>query len=638
MYKTDNLFATTDLSDVRVKGSVGELLDKLIAGRITSREAQDGGYREAEDAFKNRIDDQIIVGYWQGEFWGKWVISAARVCRYTGDPELAEFLRRGCHALLSYQREDGYIGTYRNSLNVFACDRQEAKKVVGWECNWNWNVWCRKYTLWGLVECYMLLEDPAILDGACRHASHLIKELRDNGIRLCDTGTFNGLPSGSIIKPMLLLWEITGNQEYRDFAVEAAGYWDLPDGRCPNLIANARSGKPVHEWYPESQTWAKAYEMMSCLDGLLELYRVTGNRDYFAAVEAIYERLLEEEYSTVFSVGFNDIFGHAADKINAVSEPCDVIHWLRISYELFMLTGKSRYMDVFELAFYNPYLAGVYSDGKWGSRGVRSAGRHITALLQAGFTKNHCCVNNLPRGFMNMAQAIAVKGRDGIYLNLFSEADVTLHAADGKPIRIRIGGAYLQDGMARIEIDSASEIPVPLFVRIPAWSLETSVRVNGKESPATAGAYLEAELTPGSTRVEIQFDRTPALREFPREVHEPSPDHWSCKRWTLAPSDSVSYVPPGCMAQKRMSTLHVGPLLLARSKRIGNTAEEMFGGRTVCGKDYQCTVTPAPMPRVRCGFRVEFVSEDDRFSTPMCDYASAANDILDDDAYFSIYV
>ena len=44
------------------------------------------------------------------------------------------------------------------------------------------------------------------------------------------------------------------------------------------------------------------------------------------------------------------------------------------------------------------------------------------------------------------------------------------------------------------------------------------------------------------------------------------------------------------------------------------------------------------MLNVRCGFNVEFVSADDRFATPMCDYASAGNEILDDEAHFSIYV
>lgn len=638
MGRIDNLFLETDLAAVKIQGSVGELLERLIENRITSRYAREVVYREAEDAFKNRVDDASIVGYWQGEFWGKWMIGAARVCRYLGDPELLGFIRQGAYGLISWQREDGYIGTYRDSLNVFACDRSEAKDVVGWECNWNWNVWCRKYTLWGLIESYLLLEDPVILEAARRHANQLIDELHATGIRICDTGVFGGLPSGSIMKPMVLLWEITSDRKYLDFAMEIAGYWELPDGRCPNLITNAFSGKPLHEWYPESQTWAKAYEMMSCLDGLLELYRVTGEGKYMGAVERIYELLLENEYNGVFSVGFNDIFAHASDVINAVSEPCDVIHWMRISYELYMLTGKSRYMDLFELAFYNAFLAGVYSDGKWGSRGVRSAGQHITALLQAGFTKNHCCVNNLPRGFMNMAQAIAVKGRDGIYVNLFSEAEVTLAGDDGNPVHIRIGGEYLQRCEADIEIDSGSGGGTSFFIRIPAWSGETVLRMNGQTHRPACGGYFPVDIGPGKTRIHMAFDSTPELREYPREPRTYPPDEWQSKRWTLSPSEPQSYVPYESMVKKPMAALRVGPLLLARSKRIGHSAEEMFSGKTVHGKGYRCNVTPEPMEGVRCGFRAVFEADGDRFETAMCDYASAANDVLYDEAYFTIFL
>ena len=215
---------------------------------------------------------------------------------------------------------------------------------------------------------------------------------------------------------------------------------------------------------------------------------------------------------------------------------------------------------------------------------------------------------------------------------------MTLYAPDGKTIAIRIDGDYLQNCFASVEIANGSTCPVPLLVRIPAWSKKTSVRINGQEQPAVAGAYHRIELVPGTTLLEIHFDRTPVLCEFPYELEEYGPDHWAIKRWTLGPSDAVSYVPAELMARKRMSTLRVGPLLLARSKRIGNAVEEMFGGKTVCGKDYQCTVTPAPMPNVRCGFHVEFVSADDRFSTPMCDYASAGNEILADEAHFSIFV
>jgi len=643
MLAVSNKISSLDLSQIVIRGSVGNLLDRLVENRITSDEAKSVIYQEAEDAFKNQVDDQTIVGYWQGEFWGKWMISAARVCRYLGHEDLRAFIDTAAHRLISYQREDGYIGTYRDSGNVFACDRDKARAVVGWPCNWNWNIWCRKYTLWGLLEAYQLLGDQTILDAAVRFADQLIGELHDHSIQLCDTGTFNGLPSGSIIKPMTLLWELTGSQRYLSFAVEAAESWDRPDGRIPNLIANARSKKPLHTWYPEPQTWAKAYELMSCLDGLLALYRATGTAKYMHAVETIHCLLEQDEKNILFSVGFNDIFAHAAPLINAVSEACDVIHWMRINYELFALTGQSRYMDLFELAFYNAFLASVYSDGRWGSRGVRSSGRHITSY-QTGLRHNHCCVNNLPRGFMNMAQAAVMLEGDAICINLYSEWTAKITLPDGRMANINLGGSFLQEGHAVITVAITGGDPgsqdrsVPLKIRIPAWSHQTTVNVNSRSLTPPAGGYLSLDVTPGQTVLDVHFDLTPRLAIFPVEPVHYAPDDFRSQRWTLDATNPISYVPYEDMVWQRMHTLQVGPLLLARSKKIGHTEQTLFSGRSLCTPGMACRVTPQPLPGVCCGFLVALGDPDHLVRTVMCDYASAANDILDDPRSFCIYL
>ncbi|MBR3820619.1 MAG: hypothetical protein IKJ37_03250, partial [Kiritimatiellae bacterium] len=56
-------------------------------------------------------------------------------------------------------------------------------------------------------------------------------------------------------------------------------------------------------------------------------------------------------------------------------------------------TGKTKYVDAIELAFYNAYLAGIGRDGKWGARGVRSHGyHHVSWHGQSGLKHQHCCV------------------------------------------------------------------------------------------------------------------------------------------------------------------------------------------------------------------------------------------------------
>ena len=219
---------------------------------------------------------------------------------------------------------------------------------------------------------------------------------------------------------MLLLYRITENKRYLDFCLKIAADWERPDGHIPNLIANALSGRPLHAWYPRPQTWGKVYELLSCLDGLLELYRVTGTEKYLTAVSTLHDLLKQYEGNTLFSVGFNDIFANGAALINSCSEPCDVIHWMRVNYELFTLTGKAEYLDDFEKAFLNPFLAASFEDGKWGARAVRVLGRHMAVTGQSSMKYSHCCVNNMPRGYINACQAFVMTGNDGVYVNLYT--------------------------------------------------------------------------------------------------------------------------------------------------------------------------------------------------------------------------
>ena len=78
----------------------------------------------------------------------------------------------------------------KNFLRVNDLDK--AREAVGWDCNWCWNLWCRKYTLWGLLEIYKLNKDPAVLETAKRATDQYISMLKSENVKICDTGTFVG--------------------------------------------------------------------------------------------------------------------------------------------------------------------------------------------------------------------------------------------------------------------------------------------------------------------------------------------------------------------------------------------------------------------------------------------------------------
>ena len=112
----------------------------------------------------------------------------------------------------------------------------------------------------------------------------------------------------SILKPMLILYRETGDAKYLDFSKELVSYWDRDGNPPPNLLRNAFSAEPVRLWYPQLKNWEKAYEMMSCLEGLAEYHRVTGDKKALDAVVKIREKLLKDEKNILSSVGYNDMF------------------------------------------------------------------------------------------------------------------------------------------------------------------------------------------------------------------------------------------------------------------------------------------------------------------------------------------
>ena len=162
-YSVSNKHITASLSDIHIDGEIGARFDRFVHERISGQFAVDEILAEALDCFDGQYDDEYAAGMWRGEFWGKQILSACRVCRIKNDGALMDAIRRSAYELLTYQREDGYLSTYRDSDNIRPCDTADGVREVGWECFYNWNVWGQKYTLWALIECAQLLDDEYLL-------------------------------------------------------------------------------------------------------------------------------------------------------------------------------------------------------------------------------------------------------------------------------------------------------------------------------------------------------------------------------------------------------------------------------------------------------------------------------------------
>ncbi len=629
-YKVENKYNFASLGDVNLGGCVGTRMDTFIYERVSGKFAIDEILKEAELELEERYDDMYGPNdhcYWRSEFWGKLMLSAVRVCKLKKDETLKEDIQKSVYRVLEYQDGDGYLCTYLDK----DCILPENKDLF------NWNVWGRKYILWALIEAAMLLDDEHVLNCAVKLLEHLIKQLNEKNLRVKDTGVMDGMPASSILKPLLITYRLTGNEEYLTLVKNIVADMDREDGERPNLIRNALSGVAPAHWYNEKDGWcAKAYEMMSCFDGFVEYYRVTGEERVLEAAKAFWELLAKYESNILGSVGYNEWFYDAKDYPDASTEVCDVIHWMRLCHELYKLLGDAKYMEHFEKAFLNAFLAGVYENGKDGAFFVRSSGRHWSAMWQCTTKYQHCCVNNVARGFVNAAESGVAKGPDGFYVNTYYKTRSVFGTKD-----FLVNKGYFTDGFVRITARNMDEGD-KVYLRIPSWSKSTQITLvaNGEETKIekiVCGEYKEITLHEGNNVIAVQFDMTPRIYDFKGEFRTLDENDYHVRRWC---DPNFGFCDKGAMVTKPMSAVYKGALLLARSKRMGASEEEMFDGKTVWGKNAKCSVKNFyhPYPAVLTADLVTIEADGESITYTMCDYASACNKNSEDARYFSINI
>jgi hypothetical protein len=568
--------------DISFRGQIGAEIDRVINTRILSYFAEKKILPEAVNAFRTRVDDRFRpdAGVWQGEFWGKWMLSAVAAQRYTDDEHLKAVIRKGVEDLLATQDDDGYIGTY-----------YDPGFVVG-SC---WNVWCQKYTLWGLLDAYELLGDPEILTAASRFMDHLMTLVGPGKIDIVKTGKLHGQPSTSILTPVIKLYEHTKDKRYLQYARYIVGQWSKFPDSPPDFLNKGLTGKPVHEWFPEIDRWAKAYEFISNVEGLLYLYRVDKDDKYLQAAKNIYEAIRQNERVITGGIGHHDRLDRAAFHAEGLNEPCDVVYWQRLSTQLLRLTGESHYADEIERLTYNVLMASMNRDGSWGVRRLGLSEPHLISPLHSYTYYHHCCVANVPRGMLQLAEtALMTSEKDNsLVVNLYSAATADVTLPSGDKIAIEIDSNYPESGTVNLYLTCEKPISFPLKLRIPPWSLETRLKVNGNsQGNVKSGSYATIKRTwKRGDRVELQLDIRPRVVELP---------------------DSETH-----MAVMR------GPVVLARSELLeDNEIHEPVELKVLKDDRIQLKRTPAP-EGVWMAFEAATVNGD---TIHLCDYASTGKD------------
>ncbi len=462
-------------------------------------------WRMVTAQFGTSIDD--CDKGWRGEYWGKLMRGACMAYKYTRDRELYGILEMTVIELIEKQEGSGRLSTY-----------SEENEFSGWD------MWCRKYLALGMLHFYEICNyevlKKQIIDFLTGHIDYIIERIGEGKIEICETSNYwSGANSCSILEPVVRFYNITGKKEYLDFAeyIVSTGFVG-----CGNLIECALEDK----YYPSGYPIVKAYEVMSCFEGLLELYRVTGKEDYRRAVENFTNRIMEAEVSITGCAGSwhenfsNSRISQTRDNGEEVlQETCVTVTWMKLCYQMYCLTGDVKYAEEIERSAYNALFGAVntrlvvsewglfhfdsYSPVLFGRRGVRVGG----LKYMPGGTYG-CCAAIGAAGLALLPEFSVMQSRDGIIFNMFEEGVVKTETPTGGAVTFIEKTDYPFGGNIKLTLEIEAPAEFEIKIRIPEFSKHTAITINGEKEEFFGGRkYFSAKRQwCNGDEIEISFE------------------------------------------------------------------------------------------------------------------------------------
>lgn len=437
-------------------------------------------------------------GYgWRGEFWGKMMEGACITYESTKDEKLYKILTNTVEDLLTTQQADGGITSYGNPTTD-----EDSDVFCGWD------MWCRRWTLQGLVYYYNICKDEnlkeRILKSLCRQLDCILKVVGDGEgkININDAcSQWGGLPTSTILEVVCNIYQMTNKKEYLDFATHIVNNGGSKYG---NQIEQAIQNTTL------PYTWGapKAGELATFFDGVLEYYYLTGIEKYKTAAVNFWYAVNESELTIVGGGCTKDeVFEHSAveqadpRKTGAQQEFCVTIHWLNFSKDIYQLTNDVKVLDSMERTIYNAVLCCVdnehHYDHVFNSYNNLIYNKRTTSA--AGGMQLHepyewsygCCISqgSIATGLIPQIQYATANQQ--LLVNMFFPGVINGKLDSGSNIKLTMETAYPKEDEIKLIMGLEKKETFDLSIRIPSWSNNTKVMVNGEEiAGAKAGTYF----------------------------------------------------------------------------------------------------------------------------------------------------
>ncbi|WLT30955.1 glycoside hydrolase family 127 protein [Geothrix sp. PMB-07] len=342
---------------------------------------------------------------------------------------------------------------------------------------------------------YQATGKRALLDVCLKSAELLWKNFGKGDLKIA--------PGHQVVEMGLAkLYRITGDERW----IKLAKFF--LDVRGPGGDTYAQMHKRVVD---QDEAVGHAVRAGYMYSGMADVAALTGDPSYMKAITRIWDNVVGRKlYITggIGARGSGEAFGDDYElPQRAYNETCAAIANLMWNHRMFLMTGESKFMDVFERTLYNGFLSGVSLSG--------DRFFYPNPLVYDGKSRNNhghagrapwfgcaCCPPNVLRTLAALSGYMYAVKDDRLFVNLYAQSQATTEVA-GTSVTLSQTTDYPWSGRIRMGVDPAKPGAFSLCIRIPGWT-------QGQPLPSDLYAYRDAKTGLGPWTVSVNGKAVPA--------------------------------------------------------------------------------------------------------------------------------
>lgn len=386
-----------------------------------------------------------------------------------------EFFEEAVELLEQVQTDDGYLNSYFQ-------DPDSGKQP--WEdLAWGHELYNLGHLIQAAVAANRQLADARLLTIACRFADLVVRKFGANGEEVVC-----GHPE--VEMALVELYRETGT---RDYLTQAQLFVDRRgNGNLKHTLLPAEYFQDNAPFRELPSVTGHAVRMAYLAAGAADVQLETGDTSLLVALERLWADMVATKLYVTGGLGSRHSDEAIGDRYElpserAYTETCAAIATMQWAWRMFLATGASKYLDVFETVLYNAYAVGLSADGaaffydnplqRRPDHEQRSGAESGGEALRRSWFGCPCCPPNIVRWMSQLQDYVAAQRNGALFIGLYADARI-----DTGAFAVQVRTTYPWDGEIRITVDRAPENEQTLALRVPGWADEADLFVN--DAPA----------------------------------------------------------------------------------------------------------------------------------------------------------